>query len=84
MQELYKSDYKEPESDVYVGFIVKDTNESIEDAVESYFEGKYCKTLKDAKTEAIGDASRPNPEFYHVCVTCIDGEITLILGDKHE
>ena len=84
MQELYKSDYKESSSAVYVGFIAKDVDESIEDAVWSYSEGEYSKTLEVAKAEAASDTSRPSPEFYHVCVTYVDGEITSIMGDRFE
>lgn len=84
MQVLYKSEYKDPKRSEYIGWIVKDINESIENAVYSYLEGEYSKTLEEAKISAVNDISRPNPEFYYVQVTHVDHEITLIKGNKHE
>lgn len=84
MQELYKSDDIESVKREYTGWIVKSSVESIKEAVDSYYQGEYDKTLEEAKAMALCQPPIIDPEFYYVEVTYVGYEIALIKGDKHE
>ena len=65
----------------YEGFIVRDTLETIEEAVDCYAQGPYSSSLKGAIEDALKDSSRPNPEIYYVKVVYVDNEIDKIEGE---
>ena len=80
MKELYTAEYYMPNIKNYKGFIYCAAGEKIQDAAESYFDGKYSKSIEEARAST----DTHNCSFYYVEVTYFDDKIIKIVGEKYE